>query len=875
MAVLGVPPLASLSPLAWSSPSTPSLPLPDPLDASRPQDAFAIDSTARVLAADRLLQDLQVGILTTDLAGSVLACNEAAWQTAGYASKADFLAVPFPIHYVDPTVRTRLMQRLQSEDIIRDFEAEFRTNAGSTFWSSVTLRALRDASGQLIGSEGTFVEATTRVHAQQAAAAANANFERLMQDLNVAYVSADLDSLVLDCNDAFWQILGYPNKQALLGTPFATRYADPTARPRMHALLKKQGFVKNFEAEIKKADDSTLWFSIELRLFKSPDGRPLRTEALAVDITPRIQAQLALASADSRLRDLMQDLRIGTLSASPVGQILACNDVTWQIAGYASKADFLTVPFATLYADPTARARLFQKLGAEDILHDYEVEFKTFAGSTFWASMTLRAIRDGSGQIVATDGLFTDVTSRVRAEQESSLDRTRLSTTLEHSPVLFATVDSDLRFTYASGSILETFKSQHPDLAGSSTRTYLEADPQWAPILQALARAVSGIESCFDAQILQSWYHLNFSPLLTQGIPGASVVGFDITALLLAEQESILNRARLDAALASAPLLLATVDKDLNFTFTGGAGVRGNTLDDHLLRGTSARLPMQSRPDLIQSLERAVAGIHSEVEAESNGGWSHIKFSPLAPSGASMVAFDITDRHQLDLMHQDLIRRLIEAQEKERSRIAIEIHDGAVQVMTAASMHLHLLTDSLSNPTQQAQLQKLLTTVTSSIARLRNLLFDLNPPALEMYGLSAALTTLCEEFQLTAAPSLILHCDLPTEPDPSTALAIYRIVQEALINIRKHAHASQVSITLAPALQGLSVIVQDDGVGLDPRILRLSVPGHLGLTSMRERIELLGGHFTLTSVPSVGTQVEFWVPLSPSTTLILLSAVPS
>src|SRR5439155_7718736 len=93
-----------------------------------------------------------------------------------------------------------------------------------------------------------------------------------------------------------------------------------------------------------------------------------------------------------------------------------------------------------------------------------------------------------------------------------------------------------------------------------------------------------------------------------------------------------------------------------------------------------------------------------------------------------------------------------------------------------------------------------------------------------------------------------------------TRLILYRIAQEALANVRKHAEAHRVSVTVEPSDGGYLVRIEDDGVGFDPASLEGSRPGHLGLTAMKERAEMSGGWCRVTSQPGRGTKVEFWMP---------------
>jgi PAS domain S-box-containing protein len=232
-----------------------------------------------------------------------------------------------------------------------------------------------------------------------------------------------------------------------------------------------------------------------------------------------------------------------------------------------------------------------------------------------------------------------------------------------------------------------------------------------------------------------------------------------------------------------------------------------------------------------------------------------------------VLAQDVTERVALmrDLessneQRRALLARLVSAQEDERQRIASDIHDDAVQVMTAAKMRLDLLIRRLDDERQASTAAQLSETVAMSIARLRHLLFELTPPALDRHGLAAALRVLAEESGRGDDLDIEVDCRLTAEPDLDSGILVYRIVQEALTNVRKHAQAAHVVVGVVSEHDGVAVRVVDDGVGFDPGLAAAAAPGHLGLAAMRERAQTAGGRWVVTSAPGRGTTIAFWVP---------------
>jgi signal transduction histidine kinase len=206
-----------------------------------------------------------------------------------------------------------------------------------------------------------------------------------------------------------------------------------------------------------------------------------------------------------------------------------------------------------------------------------------------------------------------------------------------------------------------------------------------------------------------------------------------------------------------------------------------------------------------------------------------------------------------------LLAHLVGAAEEERQRIASDIHDDSIQAITAASMRVQILRGGLEDPEQLALLDEVDASVRLAIERLRHLIFELRPPVLEQQGLAAALWVYVTEAEEHAPTRFQLEDRLTEQPNEQARLILYRIAQEALANVRKHASARSATVTLAGRDGGYLVRVADDGVGFLADGLT-AVPGHLGLMSMRERAELAGGWLRVASELGGGTTVEFWIP---------------
>jgi signal transduction histidine kinase len=220
------------------------------------------------------------------------------------------------------------------------------------------------------------------------------------------------------------------------------------------------------------------------------------------------------------------------------------------------------------------------------------------------------------------------------------------------------------------------------------------------------------------------------------------------------------------------------------------------------------------------------------------------------------TSLDVLRRTMQD--RRQLLLRLDDARVEERRRIASDIHDDPIQVMSAADIRAQALAHQIEDPGLRQEVEELRAVIRASVERLRHLLFELRPPALDREGLVPALRAyLCDE---DPVPEIVDA--LPFEPPPELRAILFRIAQEAIANARKHACANRIRLSIA-ALDGcVRLVITDDGLGFDVRVIGSPEPGHIGLPTMIERAHLAGGGCEVQSEPGRGTTVSAWLPLA-------------
>ena len=224
------------------------------------------------------------------------------------------------------------------------------------------------------------------------------------------------------------------------------------------------------------------------------------------------------------------------------------------------------------------------------------------------------------------------------------------------------------------------------------------------------------------------------------------------------------------------------------------------------------------------------------------------------------------DTSQADPWNLALKAQIIQGREDERTRLAREVHDGPAQVLAHVLLGLeHGLT--LTQQQNYDRLRDLLVHLRegsrSGLHEVRRFIADLRPPALEQQGLDAALKELCARFEAAGTVNVRSEGTRLPRLTSEQEIVLYRITQEALNNVAKHARNAHVAVHYALVKGQVILLIRDDGPGFEPRTVAARTQGkHWGLASMHERAELVGAQLSVTSAPGHGTEIRVILPVA-------------
>ena len=240
--------------------------------------------------------------------------------------------------------------------------------------------------------------------------------------------------------------------------------------------------------------------------------------------------------------------------------------------------------------------------------------------------------------------------------------------------------------------------------------------------------------------------------------------------------------------------------------------------------------------------------------------WFSIRIYPSA-DGVTLIFRDVTRLRELGEERRALLLRLLESENRERARIAADVHEDSVQALGAVSLQLQMLAHRLESPSPEVELilEGLGEQVLWATDRLRALLFSLEPTAADAPIAHGIRVQAAQVFEGSSVRWSVDDLDAGEELPPAERGQALRITKEALTNARAHAEATEVTVNLLGDAGGLEVLIADNGLALDPAVLA-SAPGHRGLATMRDRAAVVGGWCTIEPSVPRGCSVRFYIP---------------
>ncbi|MBC2712505.1 MAG: PAS domain S-box protein [Desulfosarcina sp.] len=659
-----------------------------------------------------------------------------------------------------------------------------------------------DSKGEITGMIELTLEITEQKLAEKALKQSRMRYRKLAEASPHGIQEIDTTGTITSANSAHNRIFGYTG-DTMIGQSILDLQVSDSARTEladyMATLVKKQPLPVPYITKIRTKEGSVIDVQVDWDYKKDSQNRVTGFISVVTNITEKIQAEAALRQALDTLELHVQERTT---------QLLKTNE--------------------QLKQEIEERKQAEAKLGEQkDFLNTL---LETIPNPVFY--------KDARGRYLGCNRAFEDFTGKSRSDIVGK-------TIYEFGPKEIAD-----KYYEMDLALFEKPGKQHYEWQLKRTDGALR-------------------DVIFDKATIKNSF---------ENVVGLIGVISDITERKQSEQALRKSESTLKAILAASPIGICLVrNRIVGWANQAMYRILGYEADS--LLGRSVRMFYSD----IEEYERVGRNLYTAIEQNGvgtietqwvtkNGGkiHSYLQGCRLDPSdstkGIIFAAVDITERKRIEDLVRNLSHMLIEAQENERQMISYELHDGIAQNLSYLKISCDTFFDNRSEipPELAEKMDKQSKLIKQTINAVRELSYGLHPPSLEQLGITQTIFQLCEEFSDFTGLSVDF---IPTgievlRHDSSVEINIYRLIQEGLNNIRKHADANHVKIVLVASYPNIILRIEDDGKGFDvkAREAELDRTKRMGLRSMVERVNLLQGLIKIKSSSKQGTKIFIKIP---------------
>jgi PAS domain S-box-containing protein len=504
-------------------------------------------------------------------------------------------------------------------------------------------------------------------------------------------------------------------------------------------------------------------------------------------------------------------------------------------------------------------------------------------GSVHWTAGRWQVFMDASGEPSRMIGVNIDVTERRRSEERLR----EYEKAVEGAEDMIGVIDREYRFLLANRQYLKMRNLTREQAVGHFIPEVLNRE-----VFEAVIKPK--LDECFQGKVVKYEMKLSYPAvgerdlLLSyfpiegeNGVDRAACILRDITDRKRAEEALLeMNRALqaqssllqsreelLKIFVKNVPAAVAMLDRDMRYLQVSDRWCTDYLSGSEQIVGRSHYEIFPDQPERWKQVHRR--GLQGETlradedrwDRQDGPHWARWEVRPWntpegTVGGILILAEDITRRKQMEQMLSSMTRKLIEAQEQERTRIGRELHDDINQQLAMLAIELEQLQENPSESQSRVQeLRKRAVEISNGVQALSH---DLHSSKLEYLGVIAGIKSWCKEFAERQKIQIDSRYDVRSTLPPELGLCLFRVLQEALHNATKHSGVKQIEVQLHEKLGEIHLIIRDSGTGFDVEAALLGKG--LGLTSMRERVRLFNGSIEIQSKPLAGTTIHVRVP---------------
>lgn len=826
------------------------------------------------------------GILLLDDAYHITYANKQIYTISGF-SQRELIGRDFRELFDSKTkkeVLSRYRKRLKGEPLSSTFAFNLRRKDGALRWVESRSSTFTDREGKT-HTIAQLLDTTQKKKTEEALREELKRNRLILQTTLDGYILADTNGKIIDVNPSYCEMVQYSREELLKMNIRDVEVQIPLEEiDRRIKQMVGKGWDR-FETRHRCKDGTVLDLEVSIVIMQHEEESLVA--AFVRDITDRKRAEEKLRSLSAVVEQSTEGMAITDLN----GKITYVNDAWCKMHGYQDSEKLLGKNLAIFHTKKQVENEVkpFNEKVKEFRTYSGEVEHLTRDGKTFPALMATTLIKDEQGKPVALAGIVKDISHLKRTQEalRESEERFRLA---------FHTSPDSININRLEDGLYVDINKGFTEITGYTReevigRTSLEINIWDKP--EDRQRLVEGLKKRGRVTNLEAKFRMKNGRTLTglisasviklQGVPHIISVTRSIeeikqTEIALRESEDKF-RSLAEESLVGVYLVQDGVFKYVNPKF---AAIFGFSIDEIINRKKLQDLIAPEDWEMVQKhlqdrFSGKVKSVNYEFRAitrEQRSIWVEVHGSISVFRGKPAILgtlLDITERKKAEKRLRQsaaqlraLSEHLQTVREEERSQIAHEIHDELGQALTVLKMDTAWLAKKLSPGTEllRKKIQSMSQLIDNTIKVVQRVSSELKPSILEDLGLTAAVEWQTLEFEKRSGISCEVNFAMKKNVvlPHKLELTLFRILQETLTNVYRHARASKVKVELKEKSNRIILKIEDNGVGIKES--QLSDPASFGLLGMRERIFPWGGKVDIRGIDQKGTTVTVTVPLT-------------
>ncbi len=863
------------------------------LEASETDHMQAVEELKK---SEAYIDAMGDALIVLNMQRQVTRFNKAAMELLGYSQgevpnltfEKLFKEKEYEKHYAE-------MKRAVETGNVRDFETYLLKKDGKEVPVLLSGTAMRDTKGEPIGFVGVCKDITERKQIEKSLIIKDSSIKSAINPIALA----SLEGNITYVNPSFLKQWGYDNEEEVLGRPAISFWQkEESAQEIVNALHDKGAWEGELVA--RKKDDSFFDVQLSANMVTDNVGKPICMMASFIDITKRKLAEETLKDSEAKWRSITEHSPDHIMLLDCDAKIMFINrtvaDLTMKEVIGKSVHEF-TPPEAHKVADDC-----FKYVFETGKSATYNTEYHTKDGKVRYFEVRIGPVFR-SGKVVALVSSSTDITEHKQADEKLIMEKTKLEHLLKSSPAVLynCRIEGD-RFVpvFASSNIKDIF--------GYEVDSYLK-DPNWwidhvHP--EDKGRILSNFSSILFKQGhlsheyrfqhsngTYSWVHDKLRLVQDQEGNPVEIIGawIDITKRKQAEKATKESEERLQSILDNSTTVVYVKNLQgkyilINHRFETLFHIDRNEIIGKIDHDIFPKEMADAfRANDLKVIKANVPIEFDEIAPHDDGPHSYISIKfPLFDSTGKLYAVcgistDITERKRMEVDLKDKSQELMELNEElrnlsfhlskeeelSRRRFASVLHDQIGQNLAAIKMRFSGIQDgTLSDWSEVKETASYISPLLDATIRsTRELTSDLYPTILDDLGFKPAVEWYRELVLNTKGTNVLLDIDKSVEDFSSDIkLSLFRIIQEAFQNIRKHALAKKIKVSLGVMDNSVKLSVKDNGVGFNLEKNKARIRKGIGLKLIKERVLSLEGSFKVESTPGKGTELIVEIPVT-------------